>query len=132
MAVPQLLPTKMDNRVTFVFFLLNIIYVWCTPHMASFMNKREVFCGPKLSDALALVCRGNYNPPSKKSMNDLLTYNTYDELFPSENDDDLDFPFIQKEAANSFLPMRFARSRGVVDECCKKPCTYRHLTLYCG
>jgi hypothetical protein len=65
-------------------------------------------------------------------VNDLLTYNTYDELFPSENDDDLDFPFIQKEAANSFLPMRFARSRGVVDECCKKPCTYRHLTLYCG
>ncbi|RZC41225.1 LIRP [Asbolus verrucosus] len=124
----------MDKRVILAFFFVNIIYVWSTPHLAHLMNKRDIYCGPKLTETLALVCQGKYNSPSKKSITDLMAYNEYDELFPSESDEDsqLDFPFLQKETANSFLPIRLRRKVGIVDECCKKPCSIRHLSLYCA
>ncbi|XP_044255143.1 LIRP-like [Tribolium madens] len=140
MIVHKLLPaTKMDKRVLLFFFLINIIYVWSSPHMVHLMNKREIFCGTKLAETLAMLCKGNYyspNPnPTKKSTNDIFAYNEYDEYFPNESDDEnqIDFPFLQKESVNSFLPIRFRRTRvGIVDECCRKPCTLKHLSLYCG
>ncbi|KAJ3657681.1 hypothetical protein Zmor_009468 [Zophobas morio] len=125
----------MDKRVIFLFFLLNVVSVWSSPRMVHLMNKREVYyCGSKLASALALVCNGKYNSPSKKSFDDLLAYDEYNEFFPSETDEDtqFDFPFLQKGAANSLLPMRFRKSKGIVDECCRKPCTLKHLELYCA
>nr|BBI47308.1 insulin-like peptide 1 [Gnatocerus cornutus] len=125
----------MDKRVIFLVLVLNVIFVWSSPHLTHLMNKREFFCGNKLTESLALVCKGIYNSPGKKSsMNDLFIYGEYDELFPNGNDDDnqLDFPFLQKETANSFVPVRFRRKAGIVDECCHNPCTYKHLSLYCA
>ncbi|RZB39997.1 Insulin domain containing protein [Asbolus verrucosus] len=123
----------MDKRVIIFFFLVNIIHVWSSPHLAQLMKKRDVFCGKKLTDAVALVCGGIYNGPNKKSLSDYMAFsNEYGQIFP-ENDDDgqLDFPFLQKETANSFLPMRMLK-RGISDECCAKPCSLHHLSLYCA
>lgn len=75
------------------------------------------------------------NPPTNSlvSVNDLFAYE-YD-YFPSESDEDnqLDFPFLERDTANSFLPIRSRRRRaGIVNECCRNPCTLQHLSLYCG
>jgi insulin len=124
----------MDQRLLLLFLLVNSISVWSSPHKLHSINKRaEFFCGSKLSEALYMVCKGSYNSPTKKSMNDLFAYE-YD-YFPSESDEDnqLDFPFLERDTANSFLPIRSRRRRaGIVNECCRNPCTLQHLSLYCG
>lgn len=64
--------------------------------------------------------------------NDVLEYGAeYDDgLFEkSDNEIDNDFPFI---SASGFLPIRYRRRSGIVEECCHKPCTRKHLSRYCG
>ncbi|XP_043464155.1 LIRP [Leptopilina heterotoma] len=92
------------------------------------MNKH--YCGKHLSNALQLMCNGQYNSMFKKSGQEMEIDETpfaYDELYP----------FRSRQSANAMIGRfgggRFRRySRGVHDECCAKPCSLEELTSYCG
>ncbi|KAK2717734.1 insulin-like [Artemia franciscana] len=74
------------------------------------MEKRsKPLCGRYLVDALKMICKGSYAGPGKRSV-----YST-DSEEPSFD--------------NTFLSTRVRR--GVVDDCCKRYCTYSELSSYC-
>lgn len=44
-----------------------------------------------------------------------------------------DFPFRSRTKALAILPELFQRqTRGIVDECCNKACSYEEMKTYCG
>lgn len=114
----------MINKFVIFCVFMNILNVWSSPPAVHLINKRDKFCGDKLKNALAEICLGIYNSPSKKFTQNLF-YNDYEDTISGENDVNpwADFPFPEKRQ----------RRRGtIIDECCHNSCTLRTLALYCG
>lgn len=77
-------------------------------------NDAQVYCGRRLATALALFCNGSL---IKRSGN-----------FYGNSLDGAGWPWISSHRAHS---LRRAK-RGVVAECCEKPCEIEELLSYCG
>ncbi|XP_055689823.1 LIRP-like isoform X2 [Lutzomyia longipalpis] len=101
-----------------------------------FLHKlsRRRLCGTKLSQTLALVCENEYNTMQKKSFDDDYAFADQPQTI-----DDLpmkvpNLPLISRLMGNSMRPAMFRRFRrqGIIDECCRKSCTYSELKGYCG
>uniref|UniRef100_A0A1L8DP31 Putative conserved secreted protein n=1 Tax=Nyssomyia neivai TaxID=330878 RepID=A0A1L8DP31_9DIPT len=102
-----------------------------------FLHKlsRRRLCGTKLSQTLALVCENEYNTMQKKSFDE----EDYAFADQPQTIDDFpmkmpNFPLLTRMMSNSMRPGQFRRFRrqGIIDECCKKSCTYSELKGYCG
>ncbi|XP_060660606.1 probable insulin-like peptide 5 [Drosophila nasuta] len=88
-------------------------------------------CGSALSDTLFLYCRGQFSglPVHKRGSLDLFDY--VEQQPGNELDlDDTMTHLSHGPAASSVLATRRLH-RGVVDECCRKPCTYAEMSNYC-
>nr|QBS36241.1 insulin-like peptide 3 [Chrysopa pallens] len=91
-------------------------------------------CGKSLADTLQWACDGAYNAMYKKSEND------QDYLYQSDQEDlssvefvPSTFPFRTRKAAASMNPKNFRRfTRGIIAECCHKPCSLGELKTYCA
>lgn len=59
-----------------------------------------------------------------------LSYGEYEGDYNDISDGEVDFPFLSKEFAKSFVPQKVRR--GVVNECCRKSCSLSEMHYYCG
>lgn len=101
---------------------------------------RGKFCGPNLSTALSVVCRGKYNSPRPKQQkkssksNLIIVYLTILIIIivvVYEDDEEFsDYPFVLKRNALNFLTDEISK-RGVVEECCLDSCSLQELQSYC-
>ncbi|XP_018572613.1 LIRP-like [Anoplophora glabripennis] len=98
--------------------------------MNHMLTKRTRYCGSHLTNTLSMVCRGRYPSYDKKSYGDGFSYNEYEGDYNDISDNDVDFPFLSKEYSRFFVPQKIRR--GIVDECCHKPCSINELRNYCG
>ncbi|CAH0715781.1 unnamed protein product, partial [Brenthis ino] len=73
----------------------------------------EIYCGRRLATALALLCDNNLI--KRSSHHDMATV-------------DMGWPWLAPHRAHSMSRSK----RGVVSECCDKPCTINELLSYCG
>lgn len=92
------------------------------------------YCGPILSDMLAIVCDGIYNEKKyqKSYESDLDEEYGFGQQQPYLDIARLPFPYRTRPNAAALLSGSFRRyTRGVTDECCKKPCTISELRTYC-
>ncbi|KAJ8948989.1 hypothetical protein NQ318_023013 [Aromia moschata] len=120
----------MNFRTIFIIMILNVTYICCSPYLNHVWTKRSRLCGPRLTEALRMVCRGEYASRDKKSFADILEYHDYDTEHPFHYVE-RDYPFVPKEWATSVIPQRLRRN-GVVDECCYKSCSIKELQSYCA
>ncbi|GAB0093193.1 Probable insulin-like peptide 2 [Sergentomyia squamirostris] len=134
----------MHSVIMFVILLASVILVVMAREIererdvdSEFLHKltRRKLCGTKLSQTLALVCDNEYNTMHKKSFDD----DDYAFADQPQTIDDLpmkvsNFPLLSRMLSNSMRPAQFRRFRrqGIIDECCKKSCTYSELRGYCG
>lgn len=65
-------------------------------------------------------------------VNDWINYDEYDFEDETTYDHEFPWPYLQKESVNDILPKQRINKKGVVDECCRKPCSYDNLLMYCG
>ncbi|KAL1138555.1 hypothetical protein AAG570_008618 [Ranatra chinensis] len=82
-------------------------------------------CGDRLPEMLRDACQGLYHSPQMRKKNEggLDNYEM--------NDFEYSFPTSPKHRTHS-LSDRFHRvTRGVIEECCRRPCLYTDLLLYC-
>lgn len=98
------------NRYCFILVLLGVIVLCLDIASASPVervdlsdNRKQIYCGRKLSTSLAIICRNVYNRVA----------------LPSSG-----IPEANGEGRRS--------RRGVADECCHKPCNLDTLALYCS
>ncbi|XP_060859204.1 LOW QUALITY PROTEIN: bombyxin E-1-like [Metopolophium dirhodum] len=95
-------------------------------------NVRLQYCGSKLADIMKALCKSNYNGPNlqKRSQVDSDVWD-YKDL---EDYNAIDYPYLPKKEAISFMPSRLLRSfkRSIIDECCDRPCYLSELKTYCG
>lgn len=98
-------------------------------------------CGGQLAATLSYLCNGKYNGPRQRRSGEVakicgskvdkpgtFVVFRFDADVP-DGDEDVHFPFMAKSAAHTMLRRQ---KRNVVDECCRKPCTYDELRSYCG
>ncbi|XP_050293084.1 bombyxin C-1-like [Anthonomus grandis grandis] len=100
----------------------------------------EKRCGEKLMKLLSTLCNKVYYEPQKKSVLDIIypnkkphfQFEEYENDF-SDNllDDYQNWPYF-KSSSPSLSNIFNRNRRGIVDECCKAPCTTETLLLYCG
>lgn len=101
-------------------------------------QEKSKFCGKMLDRALYEICLEVYKTKGKtvQKKNDGSLEFTLD----GGNGDGMDYykvyeqawnyPFLRKEGARNSL--RFRRgSKGIIQECCEKPCSREYLKLYC-
>lgn len=111
-----------------------IMFVQSESEVFQVNEKRNAqrYCGKILADVLSLVCQGKYySRYNKKSYIE----NDSDEDYEYEQQylEDARFPFKPKSNAAALVPAVFRRyTRGVHDECCKKPCSPSELLSYCA
>ncbi|XP_045479306.1 insulin-like [Harmonia axyridis] len=116
-----------------LFFMLaaSSIFISYSSGSPFYKHENRGLCGSRLVDTLAIVCNYHYNSPvNKKSVKWNLEeasdysddYNTNALTAPGYHwlDNDL----------NLFIPVR--HQRGIVEECCKKPCSLSELKSYCS
>lgn len=97
---------------------------------------KQHLCGEMLISALQLVCKGNY----KKRNGQVLAMDRFmggegqvpsmDQMFEMMKKV-RPIPMTSKHDENMILN-KYRGKRGVVDECCKKPCTTATLQQYCS
>ncbi|XP_066999137.1 LIRP isoform X2 [Anabrus simplex] len=98
------------------------------------INKRNSgkYCGRNLSNALQALCNGVYNTMFKKSDKDSEMDDGYWIPAPPVPEEPL-FPFSSRVNSAQLVSGSFRRqTRGVYDECCRKSCTLKELSSYCG
>ncbi|KAL0822174.1 hypothetical protein ABMA28_004305 [Loxostege sticticalis] len=100
-------------KLPLAIFLLMVSSAW----LASGMSPAQVFCGRRLSNALANLCP-TYNVGKRSGMDVL-------EDFVQESE----WPWVMASRAKALKGKR--SSPGVVTECCEKPCTPDELLSYC-
>ncbi|XP_003240930.1 bombyxin C-2-like [Acyrthosiphon pisum] len=92
----------------------------------------QQYCGSRLADIMKVICKSNYNGPNlrKRSQIDSDVWD-YKDL---EDYNAIDYPYLPKKEAMSFMPSRLLRSfkRSIIDECCNRPCYLSELKTYCG
>ncbi|CAD7088273.1 unnamed protein product [Hermetia illucens] len=108
------------QKVVFITVVLAIIFAPCE-------SESQKLCGSKLTDALKLVCRNKYNMVGKKSV----TISDYydDDAYNFDSFDTM--PFLNKLYAGVISPNVRRIRQGIVNECCKKPCSLTELSAYC-
>ncbi|XP_022187490.2 LIRP [Nilaparvata lugens] len=126
-----------------ILLILGIESILANKDLVLISEERQTFhvCGHHLATLLNLVCEGNYNGQlSKKSSTGEIDWQREMEQQQLETEDSLNdlvyqFPFRSRAHANAFLAPDgvFRRhTRGIVEECCKKPCTKYELKMYCA
>ncbi|CAH1159871.1 unnamed protein product [Phaedon cochleariae] len=125
----------MNHRQLLILTIFTIHYINCSPYsLDTVMKRNRHLCGPRLKDALSLVCNNIFAPGKTKKADDLFSDDTfnfdeYDELDEMYSDDkEYKFPFLRKD---NMIALPRKRKPGIVEECCHKPCTEEHLRLYC-
>lgn len=98
-------------------FILVLLLVLISVESREINSQEKQYCGTRLSEMLAFVCKGKYNTLFQDP-------NRTRRHIPSG------FPFKTKENTFTFLKT-LRRKRGVSDECCAKSCTLNELTAYC-
>ncbi|KAJ3657700.1 hypothetical protein Zmor_009486 [Zophobas morio] len=121
---------QMDLQYVFmvVTTVLATIHSVKTDEMSTLNNSdsKKIYCGKNLSQTLSAVCKGNYNTLNKKS-------DIENRGRAVESQRGQDFPFRNRAIASSLITnFRPRRRRGVFNECCEKPCSYKELSSYCG
>lgn len=112
------------NKLFLIFFVaLYGVNVLSSPPSMHLINKRDRYCGEKLTKTLKQLCLGIYNSPAKKLGPDFIFNSFSDFSGELDSSEDLDLSSPQKRN----------RIKGqIVDECCRKPCSYSTLMMYCG
>ncbi|CAH2096501.1 unnamed protein product [Euphydryas editha] len=82
--------------------------------LAVCQNDAQVYCGRRLATAIALFCNGNL---IKRSV-----------IYYGNSLDEASWPWMPSHRAHSLG----RHKRGVVAECCEKPCKIEELLSYCG
>ncbi|XP_034657457.1 probable insulin-like peptide 5 [Drosophila subobscura] len=89
-------------------------------------------CGDKLSEALDMMCPNGFNAriPHKRGLLDLFDY--VDHMAePGLDDDDAASVGALRPWRHSSLMTTRRQMRGIVNECCAKPCNYNEIQAYC-
>ncbi|XP_018572597.1 bombyxin E-1-like [Anoplophora glabripennis] len=120
----------MNFKVYFI-VLINIFYACSSPYLNHLLTKRTRFCGSHLTNTLSMICQGRYPSYEKKSFGDGLGISEYEGDYDDASEAEIDFPFLSKALAKSFVPQK-VRRQGVVSECCHKSCTLNELRYYYG
>ncbi|XP_067142323.1 bombyxin B-1 homolog [Centruroides vittatus] len=124
---------KTDVRST----LLCLTFTWvCMAHLVSSSpfqhrsNERRSIkaCGSILAETVRLACSTITTTPIPEGKR--FAYNYDDLLYPDLNLLSKSYGFSNPRLASSFLSQQ-NKKRGIVDECCRKSCTFEHLLLYC-
>ncbi|EDV96023.1 GH16013 [Drosophila grimshawi] len=89
-------------------------------------------CGSQLSDVLFGVCQGRfetfrYQKRGSLDLFDYVEHQQQDEISNGIDGDEIGLGWPQ----NSIMATR-RLPRGVVDECCRKPCVYMTIRKYCS
>ncbi|XP_037029798.1 bombyxin C-1-like [Bradysia coprophila] len=101
-------------------------------------NIRQRFCGPKLTKTMQTYCRNNY---ASRPYNSNVKRSDDAEDNEYVNNEPLSHPqFAYRTHPLGNLVRQFdlttalgtAVKRGVVDECCVRPCTLEELMYYCA
>uniref|UniRef100_A0A646QDY2 Bombyxin C-1 n=1 Tax=Hemiscolopendra marginata TaxID=943146 RepID=A0A646QDY2_9MYRI len=95
-----------------------------SPHEIAIRSGNRRYCGSRLSDALEAVCKGEYQKPTNLKRMSIGRY------LGLRRNSDSDWSFSSPDFSDTIFTNR--QLRGVVDECCKNPCSYRQLTSYCA
>nr|QHB80549.1 insulin like peptide [Carabus violaceus] len=99
----------------------------------------RVYCGSTLSDMLSMVCQGRYNTKFHKKSSYAIEsdsdedYGYVQQQQPYLEDTMLQFPYRTRANAASLISGTFRRyTRGIIDECCRKPCSIKEMRSYCA
>ncbi|XP_044748903.1 insulin-like isoform X1 [Coccinella septempunctata] len=100
----------------------------CSPYK----HENRGLCGTRLVETMAMVCNYHYNAPmNKKSVNwNLEDASDYTDDYSQNSLNGGVYRWFDNIDANSFIPIR--HQRGIVEECCKKPCSISVLRSYCS
>ncbi|XP_017956334.1 probable insulin-like peptide 5 [Drosophila navojoa] len=121
---------KMANgKQTLLLLLLLLAVLYSVESLSSIQ-----VCGSQLSETIYAVCKGKFMPihQYKRGALDLFDYV---ESQKEHNVDDADFDSLGEVAPrgrHSTLLATRRLSRGVVNECCLKPCTTKVMEKYCA
>lgn len=123
-----------------VFRLVVCLLVVCSILVVSADYKEEIrmqVCGHYLNMKLKQVCRGRFNtmtPGGKRSDPTLRGYEY--SFFNNELDDQSNYADSENTAswniAHQHQPFQRVRRGGIVEECCRKPCTEETMREFCG
>ncbi|KAH7934871.1 insulin isoform X1 [Rhipicephalus sanguineus] len=98
---------------------------------SSLIEKRSRLCGPYLVETLASLCGGVYYDPSQKRHIGRQQMTLQPMLPPWVMEPRLGF--LDAKTALQFLrPSSHRQVRGIIEECCHKPCGVPELLSYCG
>ncbi|XP_074038102.1 bombyxin B-8-like [Leptinotarsa decemlineata] len=117
----------MHARLVYIFILINILNAFAVPHWRNILSKRTTYCGSHLTSTLSRICKGIYYEKTMKRADWLDFDNKLDNDLYSE---ELKFPFISRDLAESMVPVK--SRRGIIEECCDRPCSINELQTYCG
>ena len=116
-----------------------ILICLCIIESNGFLHR---ICGSELNEILRFVCKNGFNTMMTKRNGKLVfkmnkTFsNLWFQLF-SIVDNELSYPYaglmdiFHIEHENLLGKTRRTRMLGIVDECCKKACTFTELSAYC-
>lgn len=126
---------------------------------AAYSVESEHFCGPRLTEMMQIVCRNRYashryTAQKRSGTIELMSFerkiitcrkNLDEDNAYMDNDEPLTYPaspyqfypFSSGFGSTTALSQRFRRDltavkRGVIEECCRKPCSLLVLSTYCG
>ncbi|KAL3258225.1 hypothetical protein MRX96_016729 [Rhipicephalus microplus] len=99
---------------------------------SSLIEKRTRFCGPFLVETLNALCRGEiFDPAQQKRHIDRQQMALQPLLSPWVTESRLGF-LDAKTALQLLRPASHRQVRGIIEECCHKPCAVAELLSYCG
>ncbi|XP_037810190.1 probable insulin-like peptide 1 [Lucilia sericata] len=111
-------------------FLGFLLICLAVNHIQGFADRR---CGAQLTQIMWAICENGFNtmPMSKRSVQS--------HQLLSDIEDNLPYPYAANSLSNIFQlekenligKNRRTRMLGIVDECCKKSCSYNELAAYC-
>ncbi|SPP87454.1 probable insulin-like peptide 5 [Drosophila guanche] len=130
--------SKLQTLVSVLLLLLVSLCSW-SPANAVPSKRSSRLCGDKLSEALDMMCPNGFNAriPHKRGLLDLFDY--VDHMAePGLDDDDAAASVGALLPEGVRLPWRHSslmttrrQMRGIVNECCAKPCNYNEIQAYC-
>ncbi|EDW69402.1 probable insulin-like peptide 5 [Drosophila virilis] len=89
-------------------------------------------CGSELTEALYIVCKGKFGSFQHHKRGSLDLFDYVDQQYETNDVEDRDTLWgLPPRSQNSLVATR-RLMRGVVDECCRKPCTRLEMLQYCG
>ncbi|KAG5862703.1 hypothetical protein JTB14_021716 [Gonioctena quinquepunctata] len=117
---------QMYTKALMLFMFIDLLFVFAVPYRI--MTQKEIFCGSRLRETMTRLCDGKYvDRQMKRTGGHYLDFG--EEL---ENQlEDMDDELTERELEQSLIPLKIRK--GIVDECCRKPCSEAYLkNNYCG